>query len=182
MKNTEKPSTEQLEALKAWAALYGRNWKSLLRDAWMTGDYGSFEQSNYLQQIRNTFGPSWLIRVRLPSAVTVRKHSAADTTVKWEYGDLCEEIFYLQRMGNTVVTKVVCSRPSAEPPSGPTDKEWKAYVALMISAPNLLAQLEDLVRCIREGQLGDYSPLMDEIFDSEYAIRQAEGVPEVVGK
>jgi hypothetical protein len=65
MKNTENPSTEQLEALKAWAALYGRNWKSSLRDAWMTGDYGSFEQSNYLQQIRNTFGPSWLIRFRL---------------------------------------------------------------------------------------------------------------------
>ena len=68
MKNTENPSTEQLEALKAWAALYGRNWKSPLRDAWMTGDYGSFEQSNYLQQIRNTFGPSWLIRFRLPKA------------------------------------------------------------------------------------------------------------------
>ena len=68
MKNTENPSTEQLEALKAWAALYGRNWKSPLRDAWMTGDYGSFEQSNYLQQVRNTFGPSWLIRFRLPKA------------------------------------------------------------------------------------------------------------------
>lgn len=67
MKNTENPSTEQLEALKAWAALYGRNWKSSLRDAWMTGDYGSFEQSNYLQQIRNTFGPSWLVRFVLPT-------------------------------------------------------------------------------------------------------------------
>jgi hypothetical protein len=68
MKNTEKLSVEQLEALNAWAALYGRNWKLPLRDAWMTGDYGSFEQSNYLQQIRNTFGPSWLIRFRLSEA------------------------------------------------------------------------------------------------------------------
>jgi hypothetical protein len=73
MKNTENPSTEQLEALKAWAALYGRNWKAPLRDAWMTGDYGSFEQSNYLQQIRNTFGPSWLIRFRLSEAETGRR-------------------------------------------------------------------------------------------------------------
>ena len=66
------------------------------------------------------------------------------------------------------------SRPSAEPPSGPTDAEWAAYVALITTAPDLLARLKDFVRCIREGQLGDYSPLMDEIFDAEYAIRQAE--------
>ena len=46
MKNTEIPSTEQVEALKAWAALYGRNWKSPLRDAWMAGDYGSFQSTD----------------------------------------------------------------------------------------------------------------------------------------
>lgn len=38
----------------------------------------------------------------------------------------------------------------------------------------VLLQLKELVRCIREFQLGDYSPLMDEIFDSEVAIREAE--------
>ena len=68
MKTAQIPSTEQMEALKAWATLYGRNWKSSLRDAWMTGDYGSFEQSNYLQQLRNTFGPSWLVSFRLPKS------------------------------------------------------------------------------------------------------------------
>jgi hypothetical protein len=38
----------------------------------------------------------------------------------------------------------------------------------------VLHQLKELVRCIREFQLGDYSPLMDEIFDSEAAIKEAE--------
>jgi hypothetical protein len=59
-------TAEQLAALKAWATLHGRNWKTPLRDAWMNGIYDDFEGSNYLQQIRNTFGPSWLIRFRLP--------------------------------------------------------------------------------------------------------------------
>ena len=62
MKNPEIPSTEQVEALKAWAAIYGRNWKSTLRDAWMNGDYHGFADSHLLQQVRNTFGPSWLVR------------------------------------------------------------------------------------------------------------------------
>ena len=56
MKNPEIPSTEQVEALKTWAAIYGRNWKSALRDAWMNGDYNGFADSHLLQQVRNTFG------------------------------------------------------------------------------------------------------------------------------
>jgi hypothetical protein len=64
MKNPEIPSMKQIEALKAWATIYGRNWKSSLRQAWMTGEYNGFENSHFLQQIRNTFGPSWLVRFR----------------------------------------------------------------------------------------------------------------------
>lgn len=36
----------------------------------------------------------------------------------------------------------------------------------------LLSNLQDLIKCIRNFELGDYSPLMDEIFDSEDAIKQ----------
>lgn len=61
-------SIEQLHALELWAEVHGRNWKSALRDAWMTGDYNGFERSNVLQCIRNTFGPSWLIRFSLAKA------------------------------------------------------------------------------------------------------------------
>jgi hypothetical protein len=60
-----KPNAEQIEALKEWAKLHGRNWKAPLRDAWMDGDYHGFENSHLLQQVRNTFGPSWLARFRL---------------------------------------------------------------------------------------------------------------------
>jgi hypothetical protein len=55
-----EPTTEQWVALQAWATKHGRFWKQALRDAWMSGDYGTFEDSGYLQQIRNTFGPRWL--------------------------------------------------------------------------------------------------------------------------
>lgn len=59
-------TAEQLSALRQWADKHGRNWKQSLRDAWMNGMYDGFEGSNCLQQIRNTFGPSWLVTFRLP--------------------------------------------------------------------------------------------------------------------
>lgn len=64
-----KPTQEQLDALRAYAASHGRYWKSRLRDAWITGEYGGFHQSNFLQQVRNNLGPSWLVRFRLPKEV-----------------------------------------------------------------------------------------------------------------
>lgn len=38
----------------------------------------------------------------------------------------------------------------------------------------VLNNLKDTIKCIRRGDLGDYSPMMDEVFDSEHAIKQAE--------
>jgi hypothetical protein len=38
----------------------------------------------------------------------------------------------------------------------------------------LLRNLKDMVKCIRNFELGDFSPIMDEIFDSEHAIKEAE--------
>lgn len=66
MQTTAWPTTEQIQALKEFAKIHGRNWKSVLRDAWMDGDYQGFENCHLLQQIRNTFGPGWLIRFVLP--------------------------------------------------------------------------------------------------------------------
>ena len=48
------------------------------------------------------------------------------------------------------------------------------YVKIQESHELLLKNLKDLVKCIRNGELGDFSPLMDEIFDSEHAIKEAE--------
>jgi hypothetical protein len=66
MPNHETPTAEQIQALRTWALRFGRNWKVALRDAWMDGDYQGFEDSHLLQQVRNTFGPSWLVRFYLP--------------------------------------------------------------------------------------------------------------------
>jgi hypothetical protein len=61
----------QMAAIQLWASRNGRNWKSFLRAAWTTGNYGTFESANHLQQIRNERGPSWLVNFRLPKAKEV---------------------------------------------------------------------------------------------------------------
>lgn len=64
----KQPTTEQLKALKTWASRHGRTWKQDLRNAWMDGDYGCNEDiAGYLQQVRNTLGPSWLIQFKVDS-------------------------------------------------------------------------------------------------------------------
>lgn len=60
-----KLTTEQTIALIEWSKFCGRTWKSELRIAWMNGDYQGFANSGPLQQIRNTFGPSWLVNLKL---------------------------------------------------------------------------------------------------------------------
>jgi hypothetical protein len=52
---------EQLTALQAYAASHGRTWKAQLNYEWQSGT-----AHGPLQQIRNSFGPSWLIRFKLP--------------------------------------------------------------------------------------------------------------------
>ena len=63
-KLTNKPTLEQLDALMAYATQHGRNWKTTLSDAWMTGRYDSTtvrrDHDGLLQQVRNQCGPSWL--------------------------------------------------------------------------------------------------------------------------
>lgn len=64
------PRTEQLIALAAFATANGRTWKSALRHCWETGDYNGFEASNFLQQLRNEFGPTWLVNHKLDPTPT----------------------------------------------------------------------------------------------------------------
>ncbi len=66
-----KPTAEQIQALVTFANANGRTWKSNLRHCWEAGCYdlhSGTERMDLLQQIRNSFGPSWLVRFRLPSA------------------------------------------------------------------------------------------------------------------
>ena len=60
------PTTEQMEALKRFAEVHGRTWKSQLNDMWMIAAYSGNPDAHLLQQVRNQFGPSWLVRFRFP--------------------------------------------------------------------------------------------------------------------
>lgn len=40
-------------------------WKSKLNEKWMNGRYSCEDDSAGLQQIRNSFGPSWLVKFKL---------------------------------------------------------------------------------------------------------------------
>lgn len=64
-----KPTTpalnaEQHAALAAFAAKYGRTWKSVLLGKWSNGSDDREPMGGLLRQVRNTFGPSWLEKFR----------------------------------------------------------------------------------------------------------------------
>ncbi len=61
-------TADQLAAVKSFARGNGRNWKSELRSAWETGNYASYGNSRALQEIRNTLGSKWLIRLQGPAS------------------------------------------------------------------------------------------------------------------
>lgn len=59
---------QAIEVLRQVKALLGRNYKTAIRNAWMNGNYAGEclnQWSSQLQQIRNTFGPSWLVKARV---------------------------------------------------------------------------------------------------------------------
>lgn len=59
-----EPTAEQWAALQRFSTAYGRTWKQTLRDAWMDGNYPCNEDdASLLQQLRNQFGPRWLMLV-----------------------------------------------------------------------------------------------------------------------
>ena len=68
MMNTENmTNNEAIEVLRQVKIILGRNYKTAIRNAWMNGNYSAEslgQWSSQLQQIRNTFGPSWLVRTR----------------------------------------------------------------------------------------------------------------------
>lgn len=63
---SQRPNDAQIAALRAYAISYAPRWKESLRLAWETGNYHGFAAYPLLQQVRNQFGPAWLVDFRLP--------------------------------------------------------------------------------------------------------------------
>ncbi|MBP1847547.1 hypothetical protein J2046_005831 [Rhizobium petrolearium] len=55
---------EEVNALQDYAARHGRSWKRILNNAWM-GE-APHDDGGILRRLRNTHGPTWLDRYRLP--------------------------------------------------------------------------------------------------------------------
>lgn len=61
----EKLTNEQITALMRYATKHGRYWKAALGNAWETGIYSTGDNVPALQQLRNNYGPSWLMKANL---------------------------------------------------------------------------------------------------------------------
>lgn len=64
-------SVNQFDALKAFAAKHGRRWKTTLRETWETGQ--PVPGFPGLYELRNSCGPSWLQKIRLPAGEIVEQ-------------------------------------------------------------------------------------------------------------
>lgn len=58
-------TADELAALQRYAARHGRRWKSVLNDAWQ--GLPPHDDSGILRTLRNSHGPTWLHRFRLPT-------------------------------------------------------------------------------------------------------------------
>ncbi len=64
-------TAEELEALQAFRAEYGREWKQYLQAAWLSyaykGRHMGGRDSGILRNIRNNRGCEWLQKLKLPA-------------------------------------------------------------------------------------------------------------------
>ena len=68
-----QPTAEQIKAIITWADRMGRFWRRELHSAWMDGNYqGNRDISSGLQQVRNEFGPEWLVKFNLKKALAAQ--------------------------------------------------------------------------------------------------------------
>jgi hypothetical protein len=64
-----KLTPKQEAALIRFARDNGRSWKRELNLMWFDGRDANEPDGGYLRQIRNQFGPSWLLKYRLPKVL-----------------------------------------------------------------------------------------------------------------
>lgn len=66
---TRPLSVVEMQAMKAWRHVYGRRWRAALGSAWERHRYDGVADRHVqaLAYLRNTRGPSWLVRFRFPA-------------------------------------------------------------------------------------------------------------------
>lgn len=85
-----QPTREQIIALQRYALKYGRTWKSKLSAAWANGGDEREPDGGLLRQVRNTFGPSWLMAFKFPEDLpppTMATAAATDDELKQSVTD-----------------------------------------------------------------------------------------------
>jgi hypothetical protein len=73
------PSAEQLAAVEAFAAKYGKlrgGWQEHLLTVWMSGADAREPDGHLLRQLRNQFGPRWLAKYGQPVKAPTAKAGA----------------------------------------------------------------------------------------------------------
>lgn len=60
-----KLTPEQAARIKLFAESYGEEWKDELLGFWLTGKDAQLKDGHLLRQVRNQFGPRWLMAVDL---------------------------------------------------------------------------------------------------------------------
>lgn len=73
----EGPTQEQLAALQAFATKHGKQWKSKLVSAWLSGSDEVEPEGGLLRQVRNQFGHEWLYGKSNPVEPKAPKRSAS---------------------------------------------------------------------------------------------------------
>jgi hypothetical protein len=77
----QDPSDAQINALVQYARAHGRCWKADLCADWSSGRDA---RNPLLRQLRNDFGPRWLMRFRLPEVLVSGdgdRHGGGDNAV-----------------------------------------------------------------------------------------------------
>lgn len=77
-------TNDQREALKFFSEKNGQAWKDKLNIAWTSGSYKGLDnnQSALLQQVRNQYGPEWLVKLKTDELYPVAVQQPTVATVK----------------------------------------------------------------------------------------------------
>ena len=135
------PSAEQLAAVEAFAAKYGKlrgGWQEHLLTCWMSGADAREPSGHLLRQVRNSFGPSWLAKYRSGKAPTAPKAKAGATTDEMVAAVKEHAVKFYNKNGWDFIVECWSDADIAEAIEGCRSK--RAAIAKVRSTAKLLAE------------------------------------------